>query len=230
MDSSRRALSQSHWIARLLRWLQSHAVAASEKEGKVINRPTTERRQHFSDRFNLLRELFADAHGIVRPAFGYQVFDGLQTRMKSDGIVLHGTLYAPRQLCDRKGHGEGDASGGSSNSSGKSNLDDEEGAQAMDVDTIGVLVDRSGHHPRQSDLDALPAGPVVVIRTPYKRQNWGKAARIFAERGYYCLVQDCRGRFGSGGDFFPIAHEKRDGGETIRWVADQPWCNGKIAT
>jgi hypothetical protein len=44
--------------------------------------------------------------------------------------------------------------------------------------------------------------PAICIRTPYDRRNpilgsmW---ARMFAERGFACLVQDTRGRFGSGG-------------------------------
>ena len=48
---------------------------------------------------------------------------------------------------------------------------------------------------------------VVLLRTPYKRENWLQAGRVYAERGYHCLVQDTRGRFGSSGDFFPVAHE-----------------------
>jgi len=75
--------------------------------------------------------------------------------------------------------------------------------------------------------------PVICVRTPYDRRNpmlglnW---ARIFAERGFACLVQDTRGRFGSGGDFFPVANEVTDGGATVDWLAVQPWCNGKVGT
>lgn len=70
--------------------------------------------------------------------------------------------------------------------------------------------------------------PVIVIRTPYNRRLWMSAAMAFAERGYHCLLQDCRGTFGSSGDFFPLANERADGAITIRWLLSQPWCNGRI--
>jgi len=75
--------------------------------------------------------------------------------------------------------------------------------------------------------------PAVLIRTPYDKDNsflGSRMAHIFAERGYACLVQDTRGRFGSGGDFFPIAHEVKDGTQTVRWLRQQPWSNGKVGT
>ena len=53
-------------------------------------------------------------------------------------------------------------------------------------------------------------------------------ARCFAERGFTCLLQDTRGRFGSGGDFFPVKNEIVDGASTIDWVREQPWCNGNV--
>jgi hypothetical protein len=71
--------------------------------------------------------------------------------------------------------------------------------------------------------------PVILVRTPYKRQSWISFGTFYAERGYHCLVQDCRGRFGSSGDFFPVAHEVEDGGLTVEWIRKQSWCNGKVA-
>jgi len=81
--------------------------------------------------------------------------------------------------------------------------------------------------------DAANKVPCVLIRTPYDRRNpmLGKNfCRIFAERGFAALVQDTRGRFGSGGDFFPVANEVVDGGATVDWLAAQDWCNGRIGT
>lgn len=72
--------------------------------------------------------------------------------------------------------------------------------------------------------------PSILVRTPYGRDNLGPSwARIFAQHGYACLVQDTRGRFGSGGDFFPVKHEKEDGVAAVAWMREQPWCNGKVA-
>jgi predicted acyl esterase len=78
----------------------------------------------------------------------------------------------------------------------------------------------------------LPKGatgrlPTVVIRTPYGRQNdFGQY--FLVERGYAVVVQDTRGRFGSGGDFVPVENERADGARTIAWVRSQKWCNGRI--
>ena len=42
------------------------------------------------------------------------------------------------------------------------------------------------------------------------------------------VVQDCRGRYGSDGDYVPFVNETRDGEDTLAWLAAQPWCNGRI--
>ena len=70
------------------------------------------------------------------------------------------------------------------------------------------------------------SAPVILIRTPYDKDSpiLGKGlALIFAERGFACLVQDTRGRFGSDGDFFPVAHEVKDGVATVEWLRKQSW-------
>ena len=53
-------------------------------------------------------------------------------------------------------------------------------------------------------------------------------AMFYARRGYVVAVEDCRGRFGSGGTWEPFINEPKDGYDTIEWLAEQPWCNGKI--
>jgi putative CocE/NonD family hydrolase len=78
----------------------------------------------------------------------------------------------------------------------------------------------------------LPAGvhkaPVILIRTPYKKEVEGFAARYFARRGYAVAAQDVRGRFASPGKWEPFVHEAQDGYDTIEWLARQPWSNGKV--
>ena len=44
------------------------------------------------------------------------------------------------------------------------------------------------------------------------------------------LVQSVRGTFGSGGVFDPMVNEERDGHDTVAWLRDQPWFDGRLAT
>ncbi|MCI0812969.1 MAG: CocE/NonD family hydrolase, partial [Chloroflexi bacterium] len=51
-----------------------------------------------------------------------------------------------------------------------------------------------------------------------------------ATNGFATVVQDVRGRFTSGGDFYAFVNEINDGYDSIEWLADQPWCTGKVGT
>lgn len=71
--------------------------------------------------------------------------------------------------------------------------------------------------------------PVVLVRTPYSKsaEKWmGKAFGIF---GIGVVVQDVRGKYKSGGDFYPFVNERADGLQTLRWIREQSWSNGVIA-
>jgi putative CocE/NonD family hydrolase len=74
--------------------------------------------------------------------------------------------------------------------------------------------------------------PTVLARSPYGRGGpLGLfLGRIFAERGYRVVMQSCRGTFGSGGEFDPNFNERADGLATIRWIEQQPWFDGRLAT
>ncbi len=48
--------------------------------------------------------------------------------------------------------------------------------------------------------------------------------------GYACLIQDCRGRYKSGGTFYKYLGEAEDGAATVEWIAKQDWCNGCVVT
>lgn len=80
------------------------------------------------------------------------------------------------------------------------------------------------------DIDRTPG--TIVIRTPYgvggPRSLIGLTSRLLAESGHHVIVQDVRGRYASEGRFVPFLSEQRDGGDTLRWVADQPWSNGPV--
>jgi uncharacterized protein len=71
--------------------------------------------------------------------------------------------------------------------------------------------------------------PVLLIRTPYgKGTDLLPGYRIFIENGYGVVVQDVRGRYASEGFFRPPVQEENDGDDTIRWIARQPWSNGRV--
>jgi putative CocE/NonD family hydrolase len=77
---------------------------------------------------------------------------------------------------------------------------------------------------------AVASAPIILIRTPYGRRQFGIFGRIFAERGFQVLVQSCRGTFDSNSTFVPFRYERDDGIATLRWMADQPWFTGSVAT
>ena len=84
----------------------------------------------------------------------------------------------------------------------------------------------------------LPQGdgpfPVVLTRTPYGRVKRGKDAGSFVNDGYVFIIQDMRGRFDSQGENLPFHgcgwSEHQDGVDTLAWIKQQPWCDGRIAT
>jgi uncharacterized protein len=71
--------------------------------------------------------------------------------------------------------------------------------------------------------------PAVFTLTPYLADTFHSAGVFFATHGFPFLVVDCRGRGGSGGNFRPNMGDGLDGHDIVEWVADQPWCNGKVA-
>ena len=72
--------------------------------------------------------------------------------------------------------------------------------------------------------------PVLVTRSPYGRAGAINAAAYWVANGYVVVAQDCRGRFGSEGDYYPVIAEGNDGYDTVEWAAAQPWSNGNVGT
>src|SRR5579859_6749171 len=72
----------------------------------------------------------------------------------------------------------------------------------------------------------------VLVRCPYGRGAPFSLleAQIVAERGFHVLLQSCRGTFGSGGRFEPMRREASDGQDTVAWLRDQSWFDGRLAT
>jgi putative CocE/NonD family hydrolase len=76
--------------------------------------------------------------------------------------------------------------------------------------------------------DAIAKAPVILTRTPYDRTKQKGTGEKWAKAGYIFIAQDCRGKFGSAGDFAPYNNEGQDGYDTIEWITGQPWCSGRV--
>lgn len=97
-----------------------------------------------------------------------------------------------------------------------------------------------------------PRYPTILHRTPYGitaadasdktdcTQGWLPSAdaplrgsilrgwRNIVSRRYAAVYQDTRGRHGSEGEDRVYADDALDGYDTLAWIADQAWCNGRI--
>lgn len=86
--------------------------------------------------------------------------------------------------------------------------------------------------------------PVVIERTPYDKSSPSRSekqldghhlsreemALAFTQRGLIAVFQDCRGRYASEGVFVKYTHEAQDGFDTLAWLVEQPWCNGRVGS
>jgi len=79
---------------------------------------------------------------------------------------------------------------------------------------------------------SVASAATVLVRCPYGRTGLFalQCAQILAERGYHVLLQSVRGTFGSGGEFEPMQHEIADGQDTVAWLREQTWFDGRLAT
>src|SRR5204863_6576340 len=76
---------------------------------------------------------------------------------------------------------------------------------------------------------SMPKTPVVFTLTPYISDTYHPRGSYFASHGYVFALVDVRGRGNSAGDFEPFAQEPKDGHDVVEWLAQQPFCNGKVA-
>jgi putative CocE/NonD family hydrolase len=84
----------------------------------------------------------------------------------------------------------------------------------------------------------LPKGdgpfPVVFVKTPYNFNKIAGASLMAGveaiERGYALVVQNERGRYYSEGDWEILGRPRTDGYDSLTWLAEQPWSNGKVGT
>lgn len=80
----------------------------------------------------------------------------------------------------------------------------------------------------------LPEGdgpwPVLLVRTPYGRDEMDGMAHDLAGVGIATLTQDMRGRYESEGTFTMFFSDQSDGHVTLDWILVQPWSDGRVAT
>ena len=79
-----------------------------------------------------------------------------------------------------------------------------------------------------------PAGggsrPTVLVRSCYGISGpFGLIGRLFAERGFQAILENCRGVGGSEGVFRPFFDEQNDGEDTVNWLSGQAWFDGNLA-
>ncbi len=78
--------------------------------------------------------------------------------------------------------------------------------------------------------------PTILCRTPYDKtdKRYSEIADFFVPHGYSVCLQDCRDRYRSEGtrEYFHAAtpHEGEDGYDTVEWIAEQRWSNGRLGT
>ena len=86
----------------------------------------------------------------------------------------------------------------------------------------GVDLSTDVRHP-----DSGGPWPAILTRTPYSNAGFSPEEMSDVHAGYAVVKQDCRGRFDSAGHFDPL-REDTDGYDTIVWLREQEWCDGRV--
>ena len=109
----------------------------------------------------------------------------------------------------------------------------------------GIRLATDVYRPAKDGAAVDGAFPVILERTPYDKTAASRSekrvgdtdsmpradvADYFVRHGYVVAYQDCRGRFGSEGEFVKYLDDAEDGYDTLTWLVGQPWCNGKVGT
>lgn len=89
----------------------------------------------------------------------------------------------------------------------------------------GVKLNGTVYKPKKMEAPL----PVVLGLTPYISDNYHARAYYFSQNEYVFVIVDVRGRGNSEGQFGPLMQEAKDGYDAVEWLAQQPWCNGKVA-
>jgi putative CocE/NonD family hydrolase len=103
---------------------------------------------------------------------------------------------------------------------------------------LGVMVPMRDGVALSTDIytpkDAKGQLPTILWKTPYNEHKLrGSTFRYVLEsvkRGYTFIVQNERGRYFSQGKWEILGRPQTDGYDTLTWIAEQSWSNGKVGT
>lgn len=96
------------------------------------------------------------------------------------------------------------------------------------ITSDGIELVANVYHPKMDG-----GMPTILVRIPVS-STWKNdmameaVASFWASRGYTVVIQGTRGRYKSGGEFYPLRSERQDGIETLKWLAQQPWFDGRL--
>ena len=94
----------------------------------------------------------------------------------------------------------------------------------------GVTLTTDIYFPGRNGVVAPGRFPVILERTPYGSHVVEPWAKYFVPQGYIAIGQNVRGRYGSGGHWFPLRDDVNDGYDMAKWLGEQPWFSGKFGT
>ncbi|WND04094.1 CocE/NonD family hydrolase [Temperatibacter marinus] len=73
--------------------------------------------------------------------------------------------------------------------------------------------------------------PTILVRTVYNKNHtfgWNQVWKELVSQGYAIAIQDIRGRFESEGAYTVARGRREDGMDTLDWITNQAWSNGKV--
>ena len=97
----------------------------------------------------------------------------------------------------------------------------------------GVRLATDVYIPGKESFETSEPRDVILVRLPYDKSGdycfMPLVAEYFMNHNYTVVVQDVRGKFRSEGETLLFVNEQNDGYDTIEWIVNQPWSNGKVA-
>ena len=208
--------------------------------GEITDKGYVNQRQVLANRAALVELLYASRNRSP----GEPGIPGRGRRGGKDGMMRQQSMTRPRSLTSQHGgpKATGQARGPSAEPGrGRASAGRRPGAWSLPPRRNRVAVEYDVEVP-MSDGTVLLAthyipvsvasAATVLVRCPYGRTGPFalQTGQILAERGYHVLLQSVRGTFGSGGDFEPMRHEITDGQDTVAWLRQQSWFEGRLAT